>query len=162
MPSMRRFLPLLILVLAATAALAAAGMMSVQVRTGQLRARPSFLGSVVASVGYGDRLTVLTQSNGWTQVRDAKGVTGWIHSSALTEKKVVLQAGEADAASGASGQELALAGKGFNEEVETEFRTENPNIDYTWVDKMEGFRITPDQAQGFLTAGKVEPTGGER
>ncbi len=161
MSRIRILLPV-VLLLAAAVALAAAGVMSVQVRTGKMRAKPSFLGPVVASVGYGDRVTVLGEKGGWVQIRNASGKTGWIHVSALTEKKVVLRAGDADVATGASGEELALAGKGFNDAVEAEFRAENPNADYTWVDKMETFRVTPEQARDFLAAGKVTVPGGER
>ncbi len=147
--------------LAATVALAVAGVMSIQVRTGKLRTRPSFLGQVTASVGYGDRVTVLDEKSGWIQVRTGNGQTGWIHNSALTEKKVVLNAGQGDVATGASGSELALAGKGFNDEVEAEFRSENPDLDYTWVDRMETFRLTPEQARRFLATGKIASPGGE-
>ena len=143
-------------------ALAAAGVMSIQVRTGKLRARPSFLGQVIASVAYGDRVSVLDEKGGWIQIRTSDGRTGWIHQSALTTKKVALKAGDADVATGASGSELALAGKGFNDEVEAEFRSENPDLDYTWVDRMETFRITPEQARRFLAEGKVAGKGGAR
>ncbi len=160
MAKIRILLPVVFLLIAAVV-LAAAGVMSVQVRTGKMRAKPSFLGPVVTSISYGDRVTVLGEKNGWVQIRNADGKTGWIHGSALTEKKVVLKAGEADVATGASGEELALAGKGFNDAVETEFRTENPDIDYTWVDKMETFRITPEQAAKFLATGQIHAQGGE-
>ncbi len=142
-------------------ALAATGTMSIQVRAGKLRARPSFLGQVTASVGYGDRVSVLDEKSGWVQVRTVDGHTGWIHQSALTARKVALKAGDDDVATGASGSELALAGKGFNDEVEAEFRSENPDLDYTWVDRMETFSITPAQARRFLAEGKISVKGGE-
>ena len=151
-----------VLVLAAvTAVWAATQMQSVQVRTGKLREKPSFLGKVVSRVAYGDRLETLESRMGWTRVRDDEGHSGWIHASALTEKTIVLSAGDAPVATGASGEEIALAGKGFNEEVETAFKTANPAIDYTWVDRMESFRITPRDAAAFLATGRVEPKGGE-
>ncbi|MBU0742686.1 SH3 domain-containing protein [bacterium] len=161
MKKMRRWLPLLLLLLAAVAAWAAAQMLSVQVREGQLRDRPSFLGKVVADVSYGDRMTVLSSQGGWTKVRDGGGKSGWIHTSALTEKKVVLKAGDMDAATGASGEELALAGKGFNDEVEAEFKSKNPDVDYAWVDRMEMMAVSAEEAVDFLKDGGVEPKGGE-
>ena len=97
----------------------AAKEMSVQVRDGQLRNRGSFLGTVVGTVAYGDRVTVNQTQAGWCEVSIA-GKTGWIHESALTPKKVVLASGTADARAGASGEEVALAGKGFSKEVEAE------------------------------------------
>jgi len=150
---------LLLLAVAATA-WAATRVLNVQVRKGALRERPSFLGKVVSDVGYGDRVTVLAEKGSWLQVRDEAGHTGWIHESALTEKKIELAAGRKDAATGASGQELALAGKGFNAAVEAEFRDQNPDVDFTWVDRMEKMTITPGQAAAFLRRGDVK--GGER
>jgi uncharacterized protein YgiM (DUF1202 family) len=163
----RRSIPFLMLLVgvlaAATVVLAAGEKMSVQVKTGQLRATPSFLGAVVATVAYADRVTVAGTQAPWLKVTDAKGRTGWIHQTALTKKRIVLSAGSADVGKGVSGEELALAGKGFNSEVEAEFKAENQNIDFTWVDRMETFRVTPDEAIAFLTAGQVAPApGGER
>ncbi len=161
---MRR--PILFLVLlagilaAASVVLAASEKMSVQVKTSQLRAKPSFLGGVVATVVYADRVTVAGKQNPWLKVTDARGRTGWIHQSALTKKRIVLSAGAADAGKGVSGEELALAGKGFNSQVEAEFKAENASIDFTWVDRMEAFRVTPDEASAFLAEGKVEPAPG--
>jgi hypothetical protein len=40
--------------------------------------------------------------------------TGWLHQSALTKKTISMKAGGQDVATAASGDELALAGKGFN------------------------------------------------
>jgi uncharacterized protein YgiM (DUF1202 family) len=154
----RRAWPLLLIVLA-TIVWAATQMQSVQVRSGQLRERPSFLGKVVAEVSYGDRITVLETRGPWSNVR-SDGGEGWIHTSALTEKKVVLKSGDADADVSASGEELALAGKGFNDEVEAEFRSQNPDVDYAWVDRMETFVVTPAQAGDFLEAGGVQPREG--
>jgi uncharacterized protein YgiM (DUF1202 family) len=145
---------------AASMVLAAGEKMSVQVKTGQLRAKPSFLGAIVAKVAYADRVTVAKKQSAWFQVTDARGHTGWIHESALTRKHIVLTAGAADAAKGTSGEELALAGKGFNSQVEAEFKAENKNVDFTWVDRMERFVVTPDEATAFLAEGKVEPAAG--
>ena len=137
----RRIWPLLLLFVAAVA-LAGAEIASVQVRSGQLRDKPSFLGKAGAPVSYGDRLTVMETRGGWVRVQ-GNGISGWIHSSALTSKK------------------LALAGKGFNEEVEAEYRASNPQADFTWIDKMETMTISPEQAVRFLQAGGIDGgTGG--
>ena len=157
----RGWLSLLLPLLAVAAAWAAAQMMSVQVREGQLREKPSFLGRVVTDVTYGDRMTVLSSRGGWSEVRDGDGRTGWIHTSALTQKRVVMKAGDIDVETAASGEELALAGKGFNDEVEAEFRSGNPDVDYDWVDRMERMVVPVDEAVDFLADGGVEPRGGE-
>jgi uncharacterized protein YgiM (DUF1202 family) len=162
MRTMRRSLFLILALVVGTAAGAALLRMSVQVRTGQLRATPSYLGNVAATVSYGDRLTVVERQGAWVHVKDTRGHTGWIHESALTAKRVVLRSGDADVAASASGDEVALAGKGFNEQVEREFKTQNASVDYTWVDRMEAMVVTPEQIAAFLTEGEVVAKGGAR
>ena len=133
----------------------AAKEMSVQVRDGQLRNRASFLGAVTGAVAYGDRVTVNQSQAGWCEVATAAGKTGWIHESALTPKRVVLSSGTTDARAGASGEEVALAGKGFSKEVEAEYKKQNKDIDYTWVDWM-GRQIVPsEQLVEFLKQGDL-------
>ena len=141
------------LALAASVAWAAQEM-SVQVRDGQLRNRGSFLGTVVGTVAYGDRVTVNQTQAGWCEVSIA-GKTGWIHESALTPKKVVLASGTADARAGASGEEVALAGKGFSKEVEAEYKKQNKNVDYTWVDWMGRQTVPSEQLVEFLKQGDL-------
>lgn len=136
-------------------------MMSVQVRKGEIRLTPSFLGRIVALLSYGDRVYVLEQKGSWTKVGLSRGVSdGWIHSSALTRKKIILKAGAQDVQTAASSDELALAGKGFNQQVESEFRAKNPNLDFTWVDRMEKFVVSEKQMKKFLKKGEVFPKGG--
>ncbi len=155
----RRIWPLLLLFVA-TVAWAGAEIMSVQVRSGQLRDKPSFLGKIGAPVSYGDRLTVMETRGAWVRVQGA-GTSGWIHSSALTTRKLELKSGSDDLNAGASAGELALAGKGFNDEVETKYRADHPEADFTWIDKMESVTISPEQAIEFLQAGGItDSTGG--
>jgi uncharacterized protein YgiM (DUF1202 family) len=134
--------------------------MSVQVKNGQLRSTASFLGAVSGSLSYGERVTVIQQQGDWMKVTSPAGKTGWVHSSALTKKSIQMQAGSQNARTAASGDELALAGKGFNSDVEAEFKTKNKDIDFTWVDRMEKVKVTPEEMQAFLTEGGVKPSEG--
>jgi hypothetical protein len=136
-------------------------MMSVQVKTGELRLAPSFLGKIVARLYYGDRIYVIEEKGSWRRVGLSAGAAeGWIHASALTPKKIVLQAGAKDVETAASSDELALAGKGFNQQVESEFRAKNPNLDFTWVDKMETYVVSEEEMKQFLIKGGLSPEGG--
>jgi len=132
----------------------AAKEMSVQVRDGQLRNRASFLGTVTATVAYGDRVTVNQTQAGWCEVATASGASGWIHESALTPKRVVLSSGTEDArAQSVGSEEGALAGKGFSKEVEAEYKKQNKDLDYTWVDWMGKQTVPPEQLVQFLKQG---------
>jgi len=138
-------------------------MMSVQVKQGQIRSAPSFLGRIMVSLSYGDRVLMLEEKGSWIRVSvPHSGVEGWIHTSALTTKKIVIRAGTKDVSLAASSDELALAGKGFNKQVEQEFKVKNPRIDFTWVDRMEKIVVTPGQIQRFLKEGGLSAGGGDR
>ena len=133
----------------------AAKEMSVQVRDGQLRNRASFLGAVTGTVAYGDRVTVNQTQAGWCEVSIA-GKTGWIHESALTPKRVVLASGAGDARVQSVGsEEVALAGKGFSKEIEAEYKKQNQNVDYTWVDWMGKQKVPNEQLVQFLKQGEL-------
>jgi uncharacterized protein YgiM (DUF1202 family) len=131
--------------------------MAVQVRNGQLRESPSFLGKLIVEVSYGDKVTLVKQQGDWMRVTTSHGVTGWIHGSALTTKRIAMSAGSQDATVAASGDELALAGKGFNKDVEADFKSKNKNIDYTWVDAMGSMTVTPNEIAKFVDNGDLHP-----
>ncbi len=153
------------LMLASASMLAAdAQQMSVQVQEVKVRATPSFLGKIVGTLAYGDRVTVLDQPAGspqsWRKISmQDKGIQGWVSLSAITDKPIKLQAGSQAAQTGASSGEVALAGKGFNEDVEKQYKAEG-HLDYTWVNRMETYKPTDQQVADFLKDGGLNTSGG--
>ncbi len=140
---------------------AAEKVMSVQIRRADLRSGPSYLTKPVARAAYGDRLFINAEKIPWYQVRDPKsGKTGWLHQSALTPKIVKLTAGKNEVAPAASSDELQLAGKGFNQEVEQEFKKRNQKIRFDWVDKMSRITVSQKRKQDFIQTGKLKPQEG--
>ncbi len=136
----------------------AAQMMSVQVRDGQVRSTPSFLGKIVGRVSYGQSVAVIGASGDWNQVSYA-GAQGWIHASALTDTDLGLRSGSGQAPTSVSGQEMALAGKGFSAQVEQEYR-QTQGGDFASVDLMERNAFSTSQLMAFLKEGGVTPRGG--
>jgi SH3-like domain-containing protein len=145
---------------AASTVWSASTKMNVQVKRGEIRDAPSFLGNPVGHVSYGEQVEVLEQQGAWTRVTAPNGTTGWIHQSALTRKRVPLASGTKDEKVPVSGDELALASKGFDAALEAEFKKRNAHIDFTWVDRMEQIRIPPRKLAVFLKDGGLEPQGG--
>lgn len=131
--------------------------MSVQVRQAPLRSDPSFLGRLVGQAAYGERVAVQRAQADWRLVSTPGGVEGWVHQSALTPKKLVMKSGATDVQQTASGEELALAGKGFNSDVEADFKKKNANIDFTWIDRMEKIKVSANEMTAFLKDGQVHP-----
>lgn len=133
--------------------------MSVQVKEAPVRANPSFVGKIAGTLAYGDQVEVAQTQGAWSKVTGG-GVSGWIHTSALSSKKIALTAGQEQAKVAASGDELALAGKGFNSDVEAKFKADHKNVDFTWIDRMERIKIPAAEMQAFLKAGDVTPKEG--
>jgi hypothetical protein len=136
-------------------------MMSIQVKKGEIRSTPSFLGNIVARLSYGDRVYVREEKGPWVRVGlPGKSHEGWIHTSVLTSKKIVFKSGAANVQTSASSDELALAGKGFSKQVEDEFKGKNPNINYAWIDRMEKYVVSEKQIKQFLKEGELSSEGG--
>jgi SH3-like domain-containing protein len=133
--------------------LAAEKMMSVAVKETPLRTTPTFLGKIVTVLEYTDRVEVLEERSGWARV-SLSGKQGWVHMSALSTKNIVLQAGDSNVQQSASSGEVALAGKGFNEQVEAEYKQQN-NLDYTMVDRMEQFTVSIEEILLFVEEGAL-------
>ena len=147
--SWMRLLPVLILAGAAVAAT-----MTVQVKQTKVKNKPSQLGKTVATVAYGEAVEAGPLERGWFPVTLANGQKGWVHQSALSTKKLALQSGTTDAAVAVSNDEVALAGKGFNEQVEKKLRQAG-TLDFTWVDRMATFVVSEDQIRDFLAQGDL-------
>jgi hypothetical protein len=132
--------------------------MSVQVRKGQIRTSPSFIGKIVTKLPYGEQVDVLEEKEGWHRVeKPGTQIKGWMHASALTEKKIVVKPGAKDVKQAASSDELTLAGKGFNEQVEKSFKSKNPKVDFSGVDRMESVTISQKEILKFVKQGQLEP-----
>ena len=137
-----------------------AATLRVQVQNGQVRKTPSYLGEVLTTVPYGQSVETLGSQQAWQQVRTPDGKTGWMHSSALTAKRIAVKSTAAPLSTGASGDELALAGKGFSADVEAKFKQEHANIDFVWVDKMGQANASPGEIRQFIKVGGLKANGG--
>jgi uncharacterized protein YgiM (DUF1202 family) len=154
---MNRNLMSLGIALLAPALLAAT--MHVQVRNGQVRERPSFMGRIVANLAYGQTVDAVATQGDWTQVRLANGQSGWMSNSTLTTKHITVKQTTGAVQTGASADDLALAGKGFSADIEAEFKKQNRNISFAPVDKMEKMKASPVQIQAFIAQGGLKQSG---
>nr|WP_321513827.1 SH3 domain-containing protein [uncultured Pseudodesulfovibrio sp.] len=133
----------------------AAQLMSVQVRSGQLRDKPEFLSKVVANLPYGDRVNLTSEKGDWRHISSVKlGKSGWIHVSALSEQEIILNPTNKDVDAAAKSDELALAGKGFNKQVEQQYRKQS-KLNYAKVDEMEKLTISQTTIAKFISTGAL-------
>ena len=129
--------------------------MSVQVKKCQLRNQPTFLGKVVTNLEYGDRVEVAREKDSWFTVTPSGKNGGWVHVSALSKKEIILNPESKDIEEAASNDEIALAGKGFNKQVEDKYR-QDKNLDFSWIDKMETIVVSQIDIDNFVGRGGMK------
>ncbi|THB70955.1 MAG: SH3 domain-containing protein [Desulfobulbaceae bacterium] len=133
--------------------------MNVQVKELLIRDKPSFLGKGVRKVFYGQQLVVTSEAEDWVEVR-VSGINGWVHRTALTSKKIILESGAKRAEVTASDDEITIAGKGFNQQIENDFRKKNGSKGFGWVDQAENYTVSSREIAQFLRDGQLAPEGG--
>jgi len=141
-----------LLVMVSGQVLAVGQILIVKVQTTQLRTTPSFAGKPVAALSNGQSVTVLEENSPWFMVNAAAG-KGWLHQSAVAERKSSLIAGSRDAAANVDDREVSIAGKGFDEQIEKVYRKDNSK-GYSAMEKMLRFNYTPEESMAFLSAGE--------
>jgi hypothetical protein len=87
---------------------------------------------------------------------------GWMHSSALSEKRIILKSGAQSVGQTVSSDEVALAGKGFNADVEKEFKAKHKEVNYPFIDQMEKIVVSQTQMQEFVRVGGLSSEGGDK
>ena len=152
--TLRRFLAAGFAALLFAAGAQAQSAMSVQVKQGAVRSTPSYTGQVLGTLNYGQQVQVTEKRSPWLMVSGG-GLSGWMHDSALSKKKIVLTGGETTAQTGASSEELALASKGFNSDVEAQFKAQNHEINFAAVDRMEHRKVSSAEKSQFKKDGGI-------
>jgi uncharacterized protein YgiM (DUF1202 family) len=120
--------------------------MYVAVKTAPIKSSTGFFASTVVSLNLGDAVTVVSESGKWLQVRTSAGRTGWAVRDSFSTRRVV-------ASGSATASEVALAGKGFSAEAETEYRRDG--LDYSVVDVIERQSVPMDVLERFIIDGRL-------
>lgn len=115
-----------------------------------------FFSPIKKTVVYNDVLEVTSQQGEWYLV-NFKGVQGCINKSAVEKKSVSLTNLGSSGGQSASGEEVALAGKGFNPQVESEYKRENPSLNFNAVDEVERHKVSEAKLLNFIQNGKLNP-----
>jgi hypothetical protein len=119
-----------------------------------VKSSPSPFSGVLAALKAGDKVKVIAAEGAWSQIANEQGeAIGWVHSSALQRRTLSLNPNAEAAPVEATSDELALAGRGFNSEVESEFKQNNNELPYDQIDAMEAREVSLDEAVKFLQEG---------
>ncbi len=144
----------------ATAALAGEATVTVKVKQLALRADRQFYAPTVAQVHQKDQLVVVGQQADWLKVT-VRGKTGWVHRSGVVSADAAETGGGPLSFFGGGDrgkvtqQEVALAGKGFNDKVERAYKQKNPQLDFSAVDRMERLGIKDENLLVFVREGRL-------
>ncbi|GHV95235.1 hypothetical protein AGMMS50293_15550 [Spirochaetia bacterium] len=134
---------------AAAAQVSRGGTLWVAAKTVSLKSSTGFFAKTQGTLSYGDQVTVLQVSGKWVEVRSASNKSGWTASSNLSAKRIA-----AGSTNNASASEVALAGKGFNQEIENAYKA-GGKLNYTDVDKTEALIVSEDDLYKFLVDGHL-------
>jgi len=123
-------------------------------KTTAIRADKQFFAPAIAVANYGDQFDVLEEKGGWYKVAVGKK-TGWAHSSATVKGAVVVSAAGFKKAA-ASSEDVALAGKGFNAQVEGKYKKDHPEMNFAAVDRMEKITVDDASISRFAAEGALQ------
>jgi folate-dependent tRNA-U54 methylase TrmFO/GidA len=140
----------------AAAAYAASNRLTVTVEEAKIRKTKMFYAPAVATAHHGDTLEAGEHDGGWYAVT-FEGAEGFVHESAVSTKAGKAKAGKWSGSSEATAEEVTLAGKGFNEDVEKAYKKANRDLDFGLVDKMEKRQVSDKDMLSFMTSGKTLP-----
>lgn len=140
----------LILTFAATALLAET--VTVITKENAIREYARFFAPVKANVRYNDRLEALSMEGDWYKVKYGPSI-GYIHRSAVEKRAVAAPASYSRKGSSVSESEAALAGKGFNPQVEASYKRQHPDMKFHLVDSIERYPVADRDVERFIVAG---------
>lgn len=152
---MKRFCVLLVLFLSLPA-LAWAEVMYVQVAKTRLLTKPSAFSRSKATLSYRTKVEVITKTGAYFKVKTKRG-TGYVPKRSL----VVTKPKYSSRLKGKyiSSEEVALATKGFNEQVESDYRRQHNNLPYAALDQLEKDTNYSDPVKTFKTFRKKGKLG---
>jgi len=125
----------------------------IAVREGVLRQSPSPFGAIKKKIPYDTAVTVEKKQDGWFFI--TAPASGWLHGSAVSESKQSLRMapGKASRAGAVADNEVALAGKGFDKNVEAAYRKEHGQLRYDLMDRVEKITVPEAEVKKFSEAG---------
>jgi hypothetical protein len=125
--------------------------MYVTAKTVEVRSSTAFFADTLGALSYGAPVSVLQEYGKWAKIKSSEppGLSGWVAAASLTSKRIIV-----NTSTSASANEIALAGKGFNQEVENAYR-QNGTLNYEAIDAMEAIQIPNRQLFSFLQEGRL-------
>jgi hypothetical protein len=127
----------------------------VQVAKTGLHVEAGFLNRVTDSLEYGDAVVISgeTDDGKWVLVKSPGKEPGWLHSSALTAKRLILKAGEKSVQVRPDQVKHGMVGKGFSRETEDDYKQQNPQLPFDALERIDRAPPSTDEVVEFATQG---------
>lgn len=134
----------------------AAKPLTIQVREVQVKSAPNYLSGTVGTLGFGAAVEVSGEEGNWYRIATPQG---FIPKNATGTAKANVDSSQKYAAKGVSNDETALAGKGFNPQVEQQYKRDNAQLAaaFAQVDRVERMDVPLSSLQQFIAIGKLNP-----
>ena len=134
-------------------------LLTVTRKTTKLRAQKRSFAKPVADLKEGDQLVFQQRDGAWLTAK-LGAVTGFVHETDVSSKRDVRLSGQGMRES-YSTSETAAARKGFNPQVEKQYREDNPNLEaaFKLVDKLQARSVTEAAIRTFLVEGRLLKEG---
>ncbi len=128
-------------------------------KTTKLRAQKRSFAPAIADLVEGDKLTFEKKDGAWLAVKFGQKA-GFVHQTDVSTNPDVRLSGQGVRET-YSTSETAAAKKGFNPQVEKQYRTNNPNLERTFklLDQLEAAGVPEADLRAFLVEGKLLPEG---
>lgn len=128
----------------------------------KLRTAKRLFASPVADLVEGDRLGFELKEGAWYRAKYRESV-GWLHETDVSKNKDVRLSGEG-VRENYSATETSAARKGFNPQVEKEFRRTNPDLEAAFkaLDAIQNRAVPDADVQSFLGEGGLGAKEGGR
>lgn len=140
-------------------AYAAAESVYIKVKSTRLRSVAQHYAASLDTLVLGDSVQLLKRYQGWYEIKTLRGKIGYIHESAVSERKIVLTNSTGKNYGSSDSSDVVLAGKGFNQEVEKQFASQNPTLNFKAVDEIERIRVNESDLLAFVKAGGLKSDG---
>ncbi|MFO1051793.1 MAG: hypothetical protein U1F36_06230 [Planctomycetota bacterium] len=127
----------------------------------RLRSAKRLLAPSVADLQEGDKLVFEQKDGAWLSVH-YKDLAGFVHETDVSDKADVRLSGEG-IRENYSASEASAARKGFNPQVEKEYRASKPELEaaFKLVDRIQSRKVDEDKVRAFVDAGGLGQGGGK-
>lgn len=127
---------------------------SIQVRTVAVKSSTDYLSRTVGTLSYGAKVDIVGDEGNWYHIVSP---AGYIPKNVVGRSTRSIDASRSYAATGVSHDETALAGKGFNPQVEGQYKRSNASLAaaYTQVDRIERMKVSQSALSNFIAKGKL-------